>query len=309
VFARGVKRAEDFSYLTKRLAVIARQAFLSRDVQTLESAARLMAALPETKATKGIASFYIGLRAMQQRDLVEARALFEEAAENAPSHYRARALLCLGTTYHESGVPSAAFHSYAAAGIAAVRSDPVTLSDSCRMTAVVRSLCGDHRRALEDLERLFPFAHQLKKFYPATYYIFLNSLAVELGEVGRIEEAKKVSSIALASPFAAAYPEWAETKYDLDAKLPDDRPVILAVPAISETSSSPISLLHPHRNRASRAAQKPISYSFVVPGRASARASKPRDPSHRSSASNLVILDRVFFSISPRGPPATKPVA
>jgi hypothetical protein len=43
----------------------------------------------------------------------------------------------------------------------------------------------------------------------------MNSFAVELCEVGRLEEAKNVSEIAVASPFAGAYPEWRETRNEI----------------------------------------------------------------------------------------------
>lgn len=43
------------------------------------------------------------------------------------------------------------------------------------------------------------------------YLDHLNSLAVELCEAGRIQEAGVVSRIVLASPYAFAYPEWCET--------------------------------------------------------------------------------------------------
>jgi hypothetical protein len=43
----------------------------------------------------------------------------------------------------------------------------------------------------------------------------LTHLAIELGEVGRIEEAQNVCRITLASPYAFAYPEWRETEQDL----------------------------------------------------------------------------------------------
>ena len=44
---------------------------------------------------------------------------------------------------------------------------------------------------------------------------YLNSLAVELGEVGRKYEARNVIKHVLESPFTIAYPEWLETADDL----------------------------------------------------------------------------------------------
>src|SRR5262249_9460710 len=69
--------------------------------------------------------------------------------------------------------------------------------------------------ALALLESLFPLAHSMRGSDPHTYYDYLNSLAVELCEVGRLEEAHNASRIVLASPFAPAYPEWRETSNEI----------------------------------------------------------------------------------------------
>jgi len=50
---------------------------------------------------------------------------------------------------------------------------------------------------------------------PHIYFDLLNSYAVELGEVGRIYEARNISEIVIHSPFAFAYPEWQDTANDL----------------------------------------------------------------------------------------------
>jgi hypothetical protein len=86
------------------------------------------------------------------------------------------------------------------------------------MFAVINSEDGNHRGALALLENLFPFAHATRSSQPHVYYDYMNSLAVELCEVGRLEEAKNVSQIVLASPFAHAYPEWRETREDIELR-------------------------------------------------------------------------------------------
>jgi hypothetical protein len=49
-------------------------------------------------------------------------------------------------------------------------------------------------------------------------YDYLNSLAVELAETGRIEEAKDAIGIALRSPFADRYPNWTATRGEIADK-------------------------------------------------------------------------------------------
>lgn len=85
-------------------------------------------------------------------------------------------------------------------------------SETAKAIAYIKSVEGFHESALKDLENLIPL---LKYAEPFAYYDILNSLAVELGEAGRKEEARNVSRIVLASPFINAYPEWQETARDL----------------------------------------------------------------------------------------------
>jgi hypothetical protein len=81
--------------------------------------------------------------------------------------------------------------------------------------AIIRSTSGNHTDALAVLENVRPIALSIRSARPHIYLSYLNSLAVELGAVGRLEEAERASSIVLRSPLAAAYPEWHETKEEL----------------------------------------------------------------------------------------------
>jgi hypothetical protein len=84
--------------------------------------------------------------------------------------------------------------------------------DLSRSIAGLKSLEGFHDSALRDLEKLIPL---IKYAEPRLYYDFLNSYAVELGEVGRKDEARNVINHVVASPFIQAYPEWSETADEL----------------------------------------------------------------------------------------------
>jgi hypothetical protein len=96
--------------------------------------------------------------------------------------------------------------------------DPQTFLTSQRNIAVLKSIDGDHRGAFSDLEKLLPLARVVGRWQPYLFYEHLNSLAVELCEVARIEEARNVSRIVLASPFAHAYPEWRETSDEIELR-------------------------------------------------------------------------------------------
>jgi hypothetical protein len=82
-----------------------------------------------------------------------------------------------------------------------------------RGISVLKSFAGDHAHAIKDLESILPVI----KYAPAhIYFDLLNSYAVELGEVGRRDEARNIMRVVLASPFAHAYPEWRETAQELN---------------------------------------------------------------------------------------------
>jgi hypothetical protein len=78
--------------------------------------------------------------------------------------------------------------------------------------AVIKAKEKFHQAALKELEAIMSIGRYAE---PQGYFDVLNSYAVELGEVGRIQEARNVSHLVLASPFTFAYPGWRETAEDL----------------------------------------------------------------------------------------------
>jgi hypothetical protein len=62
---------------------------------------------------------------------------------------------------------------------------------------------------------MFPLVRAVGSVYPPIYCNYLNSLAVELAEAGRLEEATQACRITLASPFANSYPEYRATSDDI----------------------------------------------------------------------------------------------
>src|SRR5207253_1056804 len=112
--------------------------------------------------------------------------------------------------------------------------DPATRAEALREIAIIRSIQGDHRQAVAELEALLPHYHTIGKYHPTLYCDFLNSLAVELGETGRIVEAQTICTRILSSPFAPTHPHWFETRDELAAKRTAATPSIIAVPAAPE---------------------------------------------------------------------------
>ncbi|HKP88035.1 MAG TPA: hypothetical protein VJZ26_18165 [Blastocatellia bacterium] len=287
----GIYTTEGFQIIGRQLANIAHQAYSLRQIDRMEQASQIMLALPISSEIKGIAHYYQAICTKRKGDLDSARGLLERVVKEAPQQYRARALLTIGATYFDSGKVEAALPFFLTAGQASRECDPFTQVESQRNIALIRSIHGDHKRALEDLEHLFPIVQVISKRYPQLYYSFLNSLAVELGEVGHITEAEAVCSIVLTSPFAAVYPEISQTRDELEAKRTRATPSIVAVSVALE----PAPLLKPTRNL------KPSCAVALI------RPESKKESFQRTIIVLLritrSILDRVRHSINPRGPP------
>ena len=190
-------------------------------MNTVEEMVELVQASPLPDEHKRAAEFYKAVCAGRKGEVDKAVSLFEGVADNAPVQYRARALASLGTIrlWNAADTRSAIKFFNEASYVAHKHSgDLNTLVNTQRMIAVVKSIQGDHEAALADLEGLFPMVRAVALRHPHTYYDYLNSLAVEMGETGRFEEALNASQIALSSPFGDSYVEWRETQAEIMQK-------------------------------------------------------------------------------------------
>lgn len=285
--------------LGSQLASVARHAYCAKQMDAVDQASRLMLAVPVSDQLKGVARYYQALCRWQRGEIHSPRQ-FEQAVAVTPPYFRARTLQAIGLVYHESGDVDAALPFYLAAAKAASNCDPLTLAVSHRMIAVVRSVCGDHKQALADLENLFPLVRSVGKCYPSSYYDYLNSLAVELAEVGRITEAEQACAIALASPFAGVHPNWTETRDEIAARRVAATPSVVAVHRAFEAArSSPaqprrkpkplgtLALIWPRRKKTSVQRASGIAAFATVPHDETTQA----------------ILDRVLICVGSRAPP------
>lgn len=232
--AKTAHSQEIFDKLTKDLIRFAEQAYLARDLNTLDEVSQLLMSLPVDPAQQiGIYYYALAIYRKGQRD--EAEALLEKIVNDGPITYRARALQTLGANYLDKGQLDETLRFQLEALRMASDNKAQCLQTIVKAhfeIAVVRSLTGDHQGSLSNFEKLWPLVcHISNPFY---FYLFQNGLAVELGEVGRVQEAKVASKIALTSPFAAAYPEWAETRQELAAKRTSATPSVVPVRQTAE---------------------------------------------------------------------------
>lgn len=185
----------------------------------------LLASLPLSRRMESVGDYYLALSVNRggRGDTVRAGKLFENAADNAPLPYRARAMLALGSNNFVAGEYKSAMSFYSEvlriAG-SGPSFDPVSSYIAVRTAAVIRGMDGDHQGAVSDLERILPLVRVAGSVLPFAYYDYMNALAVELGEMGSLERARHASATALKFSSAEAFPEWRETFDSIEAKRP-----------------------------------------------------------------------------------------
>jgi len=204
---------DSYHQLGNRLIQLAEHAHAFRHFDRVREYGQALSRVPiKAYQTIGIYFLAVAVNCNGKGDQDEARRLFELAIDTAPDTYKVKATLSLGALSYNKRDFDSSFYFYrkglkskklSAAGLHAIRA-----------LSVLKAIEGSHTQAIKDLESILPVI----KYAPAhIYFDILNSYAVELGEVGRKEEAKNIMRVVLASPFVFAYPEWRETAADLKA--------------------------------------------------------------------------------------------
>ena len=208
--------------LGSRLVFLAEQAQVLRKFEALAGISDTLINLPLPPGYSSIGKYFraVCLGRMSHHNLALSTSLFDSVLIDAPAKYKVRALHSLGAnaTFMQDMQSGIRYYVEAARLAMDEAFDPVMAVQSQRMTNVLKSWDGDHKGALIDLEALHPIARRVGAWHPFVYYDYLNSLAVELGNAGRIEEAANASNFVLASPLAPVYPEWKETREEIRLK-------------------------------------------------------------------------------------------
>jgi tetratricopeptide (TPR) repeat protein len=214
LYQQIAESAFSFTELGNRLITYAKRAQSFRRYDRVEQAARVLSNIPiEQYQLAG--HYYLGLCEYRRNgDLEKARRMLEHVADYGTDFYRGRALASLAAVEASRQDHTSELRLL----IESVKASPSL--ESLRGMAVVKGKEGFHHSAVKDLESLYPLAQYAE---PVAYLQYLNSLAVELGEVGRTSEARSIIRHVLASPYAyvlaspnaLAYPEWHQTGEDL----------------------------------------------------------------------------------------------
>ena len=214
--------------LARRMVAMAEVAYSQRRDEELQVLGQI---LELTKRYKFIGAYYRGLAALKSGsgDFSHAQLLLEQAAEYAPARYRARAILSLGAVEGYRRNISARLQ-YLVHALSIEQADHYTRIEASRSVALIHSLEGDHHRAVEQLEALYPIARHFARVSPRLYFDLLNSLAVEYAQCGRIQEAEAAIRPALVSPLARSIKEYKETAAEIAEQQSAKAIIVVALP-------------------------------------------------------------------------------
>ena len=212
-----------FREVAERLIKIAENAHAFREFNKVYEAGELLSNLP-LKEYRNIGHFYIALSMCRNGlgDMERALVSLEKLVDVLPMRYRAKAMLLLAAINGAKRNPEQELYFFTES----LKINPFNVQ-ALRGIAVLKAKEGYHPRALKELEQLYPLARFAA---PNIYFDYMNSLAVELGEAGRLEEAKNVSGLVVASPFAPHYPEYRETYSEINQRLPRRSVVKIGLP-------------------------------------------------------------------------------
>jgi tetratricopeptide (TPR) repeat protein len=187
---------------------LAEQAYSARQTDALAHIGRQLSS-SLVGINEWVGRFYEGLALSSSlANRARADAIFAQVAERATPLYRAKALLASGSLRQRTGDDKSALALYQDAERLAP-SDPLIRLYTGENRAIIESARGNHKRALAGFVAASRYATG------ANYFNNLNSIAEELKELGRYEEAHHYSSVCMRSPFAAAYPEWRDTAVEI----------------------------------------------------------------------------------------------
>jgi hypothetical protein len=198
---------ESFEQATRRLLQLADLAYGQRDYDGMRQLSDALAAIPFAPAQRA-ASYY-------QAVLLKRAGLLDAAAGMLAPINAPRALLTLATIHECKGNWTEAARLHVEALRAGRDVDPFTVAGAQMQFATIQAIEGDHAGALHSFQSLWPLVRAVAKSHPYLYPAWHNAMAVELGELGRADEARAASQVATASPIADRYPEWQATADEL----------------------------------------------------------------------------------------------
>lgn len=266
---RGI---DSYQKLGNRLIHLAERAGAIRQFDTVNEIGRVLSTFPMNQY-QPIGHYYlaVGFNKGGKGDLDKAKSMLVRVADTASAMYRARAIHALAAVSAHQKDFDSELHFFVEALKASC--DIAIRLKVMRGIAVHKAREGYHSAAVKDLERMLPL---IKYAPPHIYFDYLNSLALELGEVGRKYEARNIIQYVVASPYAFAYPEWQETARELKEpnrsfiSIPESLPKverkpveIEAEPLPTKKERTPADVLHFKKLKEAPLPEKPEGVSNI----------------------------------------------
>ncbi|MGA9768265.1 MAG: hypothetical protein WBV94_04440 [Blastocatellia bacterium] len=255
------QKEELISVTGRQLSTVADRAYNLRDLDAVREASSLLLSLDSSRNSEfhQIGRYYQALMLYKLGIKDKAQAILESIAGSQIGTCRAKALASLAAFKFYSGdLNSSMYYRVQALHCATnISPDPFIVVEAKRAMAILKSLNGNHNEALSDLESVLLPAKDLSICHPALYFDCVNSYAVELNELGRVQEARHYSEIALASQYSMAYPEWRETGMEIARR--GYRALRSIVTVAGMPAPEPENVVHLDAWPVDRAAQEPPS--------------------------------------------------
>lgn len=214
-----------YEELATRILVQIKTAHAFRQTDKVRELARILVNLPLSEA-RLIGQYYLAWCDCRTRNY---RAAVLESIVDESRIYKAQALISRAAIEFYQGKFDDALRFY----LESLKARP-TASEyalAVKGIAVIKSIEGFTAQALRDLSNLTPI---LRYAEPVAYFDCLNSYAVELSNAGQLDDARSVSNLVLASPFAAAYPEWQETFSEIRSEQKERSIIAFSRPEIEQ---------------------------------------------------------------------------
>lgn len=200
------------------LSFVAQQGYALRRFDAVAQASQLLMRLSGPEGWRSVGRYYDVFSSIREGRLDDAAGRLDGLVGQVPAAFCGRVLNSLAGVLFDAGDFRAALPIYVRAAQASSGRDWASVLTAQRMIAVIKSVAGDQRGALNHLESLFPLARLAGSDQPYEVYNFLNSYAYELGEAGRLVEAANVCTIVLASTLIDAYPQYRETAGEIASR-------------------------------------------------------------------------------------------
>jgi tetratricopeptide (TPR) repeat protein len=220
LLARGfaADSQQDLLRLVRRIIDCAEHAYTCQDLLTLKEASELLLTFPSPQAQRA-GLWYQAIVEKWEGQFIQAVHSLEQIIEDphATPKLRARSLQTLGTILQGNGNLDTARELYWESA-QLIRSeaprDIYTFAQAVILSSYASADEGDNQQALNQLLSIEKIIHLSNS--PSLTVYYYNNIAVELLELGRIDEAARYSRVACSLPLALIRPECKETALEIE---------------------------------------------------------------------------------------------